>query len=168
MVGVAAVESAGGVPLGALLDARLRWMPLGRFGLSASALIPTTAGTIKTTSAAAELRQGLAGGGVRVELGSRTSRWSPSLEVGLSAAWLATQGTAASSGLTVLGRTVVSAAPYARAGLAFSLAPWIAVRADVLAAATIQRLRVDFASTEVASWGRPILGGSLGLELSLR
>jgi hypothetical protein len=168
MVGGAVVGSPGGVPIGGLVDARLRWMHFKRFGLSAGALIPTTAGTIKTSIGAADLHQGLAGGGVRVELGSAAGTWRPSLEAGLSAAWLATQGTAASSGLTVLGKTVVSAAPYARAGLASALAPWIAVRADVLAAAALRRMSVNFTSTEVARWGQPILGGSLGIELSLR
>jgi hypothetical protein len=164
----AVAGSPGGVPAALLVDVRLRWMPLGRFGVSAGALIPTVAGTIKTSKAAADARQGLVGGGVRVELGSPASAWSPTLEGGFAAAWLHTQGVEASPPLIVLGRTVFAAAPYLRAGLAFALDPRIALRADALGAVTLPDLRVDFVNVEVARWGRPFLAGSLGIEASIR
>ena len=61
--------------------------------------------------------------------------------------------------------TVVAAAGYARIDVGLRLTSSVALQAGFVAAATIPRVVVAFAGREVASWGRPVAVGFVGLQL---
>jgi hypothetical protein len=60
------------------------------------------------------------------------------------------------------------AAPYLRVGSAFSLANAWRLSADVLAAVSTPEPVIYFENRRASAWGRPLLLGTLGIEILVR
>ena len=59
-----------------------------------------------------------------------------------------------------------SPASYARIGVSLALHPAFRLRAEGLAAYLLRDVEIDIAGSRVATWGRPVAGGALTLEVS--
>ncbi len=145
----------------ALAATRMRLGPV--IELSLLGIVPLSSSSLVTDKGSVLMNHYGAGLGIRLGLPQQESRWQPSGEAGLSLMWLQIEGQPRPS---YEGRqeTLTTVAPFARVGIAYTVASWLRVRADILGAAALGRpvIRVD--GEEKATWGRPALLGSLGVE----
>jgi hypothetical protein len=160
------VASPGGVD-GALSVAGGASLRLGaHLGLEALALLPVAAARVTAPEGETRVQAYLAGAGA--QLRGSTGRWTADLGAGALAALVRATGTP--SGAFVGATDSMGAvAPYARGGLALGLAPWLALRADVLVGVLAPRATVgvvgnDLVTRDAASWGRPFGALLLGLQ----
>jgi hypothetical protein len=162
----AIVGSPGGLAPFPALDVGVRaWLhprvAAGIFGLVPLATLPTSG-----PEGSSETRIALVATDVRVSLAPRGARWVPTAGAGVALVWLHTAGSA-SPGYVDLSNDGLTAAPFLRPGLGFSLSERLRLRADGLAGVTLRRLAVDYAGRVVARWGDPLLAASLGVEVDL-
>lgn len=155
--------SPGGFGAAASLALGLDWMPSDHVGVFALAAIPLTGAHIVRTQGSADLTILLGGGGVRFALAAPTSAWSPSIDLGLAAVSLHSAG-AANPGFVASSPSAVTAAPFARVGLAFAPIPRLRLRADVLAGLAAPGIAVQFAQHEIATWGAPLVLSTVGVD----
>jgi hypothetical protein len=155
--------SPGGFGGAASLALGLDWMPSDHLGLCALAAIPLTSARIEGTQGSADLTVLLAGGGARFLFASRESAWSPSLDLGLLAVSLHSAGTA-NPGFLATSPSAVTAAPFARLGLAFAPIPTLRLRADVLAGLVARGVSIQFDAHELAAWGQPLVLSTIGVD----
>ena len=128
--------SPGGFGGSGSLALGLDWMPSDHLGLCALAAIPLTSARVEGSQGSADLTVFLAGGGARFLFASRASAWSPSTDLGLLAVSLHSAGTAG-AGFVASSPSTVTAAPFARVGLAFAPTPTLRLRADLLAGVVV-------------------------------
>jgi hypothetical protein len=155
--------SPGGFGGSASLALGLDWMPSDHVGVFALAAIPLTGAHIARPQGSADLTILLAGGGVRFLPASATSAWIPSIDLGLAAVSLRSAGTA-NPGFVASSPSAVTAAPFARLGLAFAPLPRLRLRADVLAGLATPGITVQFAQHEIATWGAPLVLSTVGVD----
>lgn len=155
--------SPGGFGAAASLDMGLAWMPSAHVGVSGFTAIPLTGPRVAGAAGSADLWVWLAGGGVRFVFTSRESRWAPSADVGVMAVSFRSTATPG-EGFVAKAASAAAAAPFARAGIAFAVTPMLRLRADVLAGVIVQGVSVQLAKHEVATWGRPLVLPSVGLD----
>jgi hypothetical protein len=62
--------------------------------------------------------------------------------------------------------TVFAAAAYVRPSLRLRLTPGFAIHLGAVTALAFPRPVIAFAGREAATWGRPLVVGSIGVELS--
>jgi hypothetical protein len=155
--------SPGGFGASASLDLGLAWMPSEHVGVFALAAIPLTSGRIEGSQGSADLRILLAGGGARFLFTKRESSWSPTVDLGVMAVSLRSTGTA-NPGFIASAPSALTAAPFARLGLAFALTRVFRLRADVLAGVVAQGVSIQFAQHEIATWGKPLVLASVGVD----
>jgi hypothetical protein len=60
--------------------------------------------------------------------------------------------------------SAVTVAPFARAGIAFAVTPLFRLRADLLGSVSVQNISVQIAKHEVATWGKPMILSSVGVD----
>lgn len=161
----AVVGAPGGVPLSASLLLGARWMP-GPLGPAAFVVLPIFPAHLDAPEGSAEVRAAIAGAGLHFAPGPRRASVRPGLEAGLAGVWLLVRG-AATSGYMGHSDSLLVAAPYARAELSLTISPHLALSASLLGAVTLSEPVIAFASREAASFGRPLLLGSGGLQISL-
>jgi len=139
---------------------------VGMLGVEALGITPMVRSVIDEDEGRAEIHFGLVGGGLRLSLGDRSSRWIPCGAVGFAAAFF--QMTAQAEG-PLAGREelVATPVPYGRLGLALELHERVHLRADVLVGWTLSKTVVRMAEREVAALGTPLLAGALGVEFVL-
>ncbi|MEP7125630.1 MAG: hypothetical protein ABJE95_32165 [Byssovorax sp.] len=155
--------SPGGFGASASLTLGLDWMPSDHLGVCALAAIPLTSARISNAAGSADLTVVLAGGGARFLFLSPESAWSPSADVGLLAVSLHSAGIA-NAGFVASSPSAVTAAPFARLGLAFAPVPTLRLRADVLAGVVVPAVAINFAAREIATWGQPLVLSSVGVD----
>lgn len=158
-----ALLSPGGIGPGASLDLGLAWMPSEHFGLSAFVAIPLSASRFEGTTGGVDLRVLLAGGGLRLLLTSRASRWAPTIDVGLAGVSLQSSG-ARADGSKSATDSAAAPAPFTRVGLGWAITPLLRVRADVMGGVIAQGVSLRFAGEEAARWGRPFALIGAGLD----
>ncbi|WP_437672118.1 hypothetical protein [Sorangium sp. So ce131] len=155
--------SPGGLGAAVSADLGLAWMPSEHVGVVAFAAIPLTNARKERQDLSVDLSALLAGGGVRFTTHAR--RWAPSADLGLAALALRTAGLVAGAASTRGESSAVTVAPFTRLGLAFAVTPWLRLRADVLAGAIVQGVSVQIEGNEIATWGRPFLLSSAGVDI---
>jgi hypothetical protein len=155
--------SPGGFGASASLALGLDWMPGDHVGVFALTAIPLAGAHVARPQGSAELTILLAGGGVRFLPASATSAWIPSIDLGLAAVSLRSAGTA-NPGFVASSPSAVTAAPFARLGLAFAPLPRLRLRADVLAGLATPGITVQFAQHEIATWGAPLVLSTVGVD----
>ncbi|WP_437972174.1 hypothetical protein WMF04_24040 [Sorangium sp. So ce260] len=155
--------SSGGIGAAASLDVGVAWMPSAHVGVSGFAAIPLARLRVEGAQGGADLAVLLAGVGLRFVPTPRAARWAPSVDLGAMAVSLQSDGTA-SAGFVARSVSAATAAPFARAGLAFAPTPMLRVRADVLVGAILQGVSIQLAASEAATWGRPIVLPSAGVD----
>jgi hypothetical protein len=155
--------SPGGFGASGSLAVGIDWMPSDHVGVCALAAIPLTSARVEGAQGSADLTILLGGGGARFTFASRASAWSPSADLGVLAVSLRSAGTA-KPGFVASSPSAVTGAPFARLGLAFAPIPTLRLRADVLAGLVAQGVAIEFARHEVATWGKPLVLSTLGVD----
>lgn len=155
--------SPGGFGASASLALGLDWMPSDHVGVFALVAIPLTSAHVEGAEGSAALTILLAGGGARFVFASPTSTFRPSADFGLAAVSLRSTGTA-NPGFVASSPSAVTAAPFARLGLAFAPTPKLRLRADVLAGLVAPGVSIQFAQHEIATWGRPLVLTTVGVD----
>ncbi|WP_437893697.1 hypothetical protein [Sorangium sp. So ce124] len=158
--------SPGGFGAEVSVDVGLSWMPSEHVGAIAFAAIPLSPHRIERSQGTADLSVLLAGGGARFQLASRDSPWTASADFGFSAVLLWSSGVS-SQGFRSSASAAVAASPFAGVGLSFALTPRLRLRADALASVLVQGVSVRFVERETATWGKPFILSSAGIELDL-
>lgn len=161
----AVVGAPGGVPLTASLLLGARFLP-GSFGPAAIAVLPIFPARLDGPEGTADVRAALLGAGLHLSPRPPEAALHPSVEAGLAGVWLLISG-AARTGYAGKTDNLLFAAPYLRAGASLTISPQIALRASVLGAVALPEPVVSFAGREAATFGRPLLLGSGGLEIAL-
>ncbi len=100
------------------------------------------------------------GARARVAIG----RFGASAGLGVGGAWLHLQGTA-NPPFTAGHDDIWTTWPFAVIGADAALTHALAVRVDGMAGFTAPKAVIDFAGTQVASWGVPLTAATLGIEL---
>jgi hypothetical protein len=155
--------SPGGFGPAALLDVGVAWLPSEHVGAAAFAAIPLSRPRVSSAAGSADLAATLAGGGARFLFTGRASRWAPSLDVGATAISLQVAGSA-SAGYAASASEVWTGAPFVRAGAAFAPNPMLRVRADLFVTAIFEGATVRLAGEQAATFGRPIVAASAGVD----
>jgi hypothetical protein len=158
-----ALLSPGGFGPAAALDVGLAWMPGAHVGASAFATVPLTRPRVVGTAGTADLAALLVGASVRFVFTERESAWAPSLDVGVAALSLSLSG-AASAGYRARAASAWTAAPYARLGLAYAVTSLLRLRADLLAGVAADSVAVQLAGHDAATFGRPLVAPSVGVD----
>ncbi len=146
----------------------LRWLLRPSWGLEWIGVFPLTSATWSATEGSSSLTLGLTGVGLHWR--PLTASWCLfDSAAGVGAALLHTE---ASPHAGFLGKTTdtLVASPLVRLGYSVSLSPltplWL--RADLLAALAVPRPVFLVAERTLSSWGRPLIVGSVGVEIALR
>jgi hypothetical protein len=155
--------SPGGFGASASLAIGLDWMPSDHVGVFALAAIPLTSAHVVGAEGSADLTILLAGGGARFGFASPASTVWPSLDIGLCAVSLRSVGTA-SAGFVASSPSAVAASPFARLGLSVAPTARLRLRADVLAGVVAPGVSIQFARHEIATWGRPLVLSTIGVD----
>ncbi|WP_434045070.1 MULTISPECIES: hypothetical protein [Sorangium] len=158
-----ALLSPGGLGAAASVDLGVVWMPSEHVGAVAFAAIPLTSARIERANLDVDLSVQLTGGGARFT--TRAGRWAPSADLGLAVVSLQSTGMVVSSGFSNGEPSTMTVAPFTRLGLAFAVTPTFRLRADVLASVVVEGVSIQSAGREIATWGRPILLSSAGIDL---
>jgi hypothetical protein len=159
-----ALASPGGFGPSFALDIGLAWMPSDHIGGMIFAAFTPSPPEVTRAGNTASLTAVLAGGGARFCFTAPTSRWLPWADVGVTAIVVTSRATATAQGFTQASSTAATPAPFARLGLAFALSPVVRLRADVLAGVVAQGVTVQFGSAGSATWGRPLVAPTLGVD----
>ncbi|KYF71120.1 hypothetical protein [Sorangium cellulosum] len=158
-----ALLSPGGLGAAASVDLGVVWMPSEHAGAVAFAAIPLTSARIERANLDVDLSVQLTGGGARFT--TRAGRWAPSADLGLAVVSLQSTGMVVSSSFSNGEPSTMTVAPFTRLGLAFAVTPTFRLRADVLASVVVEGVSIQIAGREIATWGRPILLSSAGIDL---
>ncbi|WP_433932792.1 hypothetical protein AB3662_01375 [Sorangium cellulosum] len=158
-----ALLSPGGLGAAVSLDLGVAVMPSEHVGVVAFAAIPLTGARLERPQFSVDLSVQLTGAGVRFT--TRADRWAPSADVGLAVVSLQSSDVVVRSGFGDGDSSAMTVAPFARLGLAFAVTPGFRLRADVLASVVVEGASIQIAEHDIATWGRPIMLSSAGIDL---
>ncbi|WP_437654403.1 hypothetical protein [Sorangium sp. So ce1182] len=158
-----ALLSPGGLGAAASLDLGLAVMPSEHVGVVAFAAFPLTSARLEQPQLSVDLSVQLTGAGVRFT--TRADRWAPSADIGLAVVSLQGAGMVVTSGFSDSESSAMTLAPFMRLGLAFAVTPSFRLRADVLASVVAQGVSFQTVEHHIATWGRPIMLSSAGVDL---
>jgi hypothetical protein len=167
--GSAVVASAGGVGAFPVAALSVGLRVTRRAGIEATALLPLWSPQLDTTAGTIRVSLTLAGLGAYATLFDRP-RWSLEAAAGALAIAARTNGDARGANLGT-NESMLSIAPYARAGATLKLTSWLSARADLIGGSTIIRVVISVADSSnenhrIATWGRPFGTGLLSLQAS--
>lgn len=143
--------------------AGIEWRLSDNAGLAVLGTIPLASAGIERPEGTVSLTVWTAGAAARVFLAEPQSPWAPSIDLGAMVLSVESAGYAG-KGYTAGSSSAWTGAPFARVGLAHSLAPPVRVRADLLVSALMQGVSVRVADREAATWGEPMVLLSLGVD----
>jgi hypothetical protein len=162
--GPALAVSAGRIGISFHALAVGHWMPSAHFGLEVLGLVPLTSARWSAAEGTASLSFGLMGLGARYRpiIGRA---WSVDVAAVLAAARLHGEGVPANDGFFGDQRDTWMATPLIRLGAGVEIAPSLRLRAEAVGAATLSPLVYTFADGSRATWARPLVIASIGLEV---
>lgn len=144
----------------------LSMRPTGRVRIFVHALVPTLGVEIKQPEGTAKVRQGLVAAGVTANLLDDKHRFIPYAGLQGGALFFRVEG----SGQNPYYGENASGVPFAvnfQLGAILRLGRIVALRADMLVGAVFPEPTIRFDGREVASFGRPMISGSFGVEVRL-
>lgn len=150
------------------LLAQVRLQPFDLLSLSAVALLPIAKSTLENDIGAADMHIYLIGGFADIHANTRWPQftWHAGLGGASVLAWA--KGTRATDGFDPKDSHVRIAAGLARVGASWAATPEVRLVAQTwLGFALPKAFEVRFGSTQVGSWGRPLLLLTLGIEFGL-
>jgi hypothetical protein len=156
--------SPGGIKTTWHLSLGLAWVSHRWVGLYLSALVPIAAGVVSGPEGESDVWISQMGAGARLRFTRPESRVGFEADVGLGLVVLALWGRAVEPLVGVHDR-VLSAAISLRPAVWWMLAQGVHLRFAVDLGLALPRTVVAFADRAAASWGRPYLAFSLGLDV---
>jgi hypothetical protein len=146
---------------GASVSGAVRVVHESWLGVDLSGWWSPVAASVSGAQGYADVRAGLValGGEVRDRRGS----WTLAAGGGAALAWLSVSGHSI-QGYRGQSAAALTAMPFARVAAEVALVRRLNLRAEGMLGFTAQRVHVLFEQTTVATWGRPLLAGTLGLE----
>jgi hypothetical protein len=137
------------------------------FGAELSALLPLAGMSHAETEGSSESHASALALSLRASIPFGSSAWGMDLGAGAAAIRFDTSG--AASGPAYAGEESVyyGVAPFARAGVSYSLSQRWRVGAQAWAGGSLPRFRITYGERSVANWGLPLVFGSLGLEVDV-
>jgi hypothetical protein len=138
-----------------------------RFGAELSALLPLAGMSHAETEGSSESHAGALALALRGSIPVAGNAWSVDLGAGAAAIRFDTSG--AASGPAYAGEESVhyGVAPFARAGVSYSLSQRWRVGAQAWAGGSLPRFVITYGERSVANWGLPLVFGSIGLEVDV-
>jgi hypothetical protein len=141
------------------------WVQLAApFGLRALGRATLSPAHVTNTSGSVDVRSQLVGLVGTYDLAGPSATWIPSVEAGVAAVHVATDGTANPPFVSATAGHWFTA-PLAGASLACSLARGLRLRAEALGAWALPEARVQTPAGEAGRWGAPAVSLSLGVEV---
>jgi hypothetical protein len=140
----------------------IRFVHHAWWGGDLSLWLSPSAARVSGQEGAADVRAGLLALGS--ELRDRRGAWTLAAGGGVALTWLSITGYPQSTAYRGQNTAVFTAMPFARAAAEYELVRRLHLRAEGTLGFTVQRAHVAFNETSVATWGRPFLGGTLGLQ----
>jgi hypothetical protein len=146
----------------ATVSGAVRFVHESWLGVDLAAWWSPVAARVTGSQGYADVRTGLValGGEVRDRRGS----WTLAAGAGAALVWLSMTGHSVTDRYRGQSAAALTGMPYARVAAEFTLVRRLHLRAEGMFGVTVQRAHVLFAQTTVATWGRPLLAGSLGFE----
>jgi hypothetical protein len=163
-LGPALAGSAGRMGASLHVFASAHWMPSSHWGVEALALVPLTVARWSEAEGSARLTFGFLGLGLRSRPIVARS-WSIDVGGGMGAALLHAEGVPAGAGFFGSRRDTLVALPFVRIGSSVVVSSSFRLRGDVVAAAAVPAVTYTFADRARETWGRPLVIGSIGLEM---
>ncbi len=146
----------------------------GPFGVRALAMTTVApAGVSASSYGDVEVGAQVFGAELTYDLADPSAAWMPTLGLGIAAAHLTVRGeAAAASSAGNLYEEPWFALPLAHVGLGYAARPGLRLRGDLLGGISLPRADVCVEGAQgcisvVASWGRPLVSATLGLEVLL-
>lgn len=165
-VGAGFVASPGGVgPVAVAAVSYLRSLS-PRAGIDLWAQLPVAA-RLEAIEGSATVAPWLMGVGLYRQWSPGEGRVRFTLGAGAAALWMRIHATAQAPFVASVDQHLTGVG-LGRAGLSLAVAHQVGVTADVASGIALQRSVVRFADATVATWGRPLVAGSLRLEVGWR
>jgi hypothetical protein len=156
-VAPALLFSPGGFGPAVSLTVGLGFMPSEHVGASAFIAVPIVKPS-QNPSAPISLTPIVGGGAIRFALTERGARWTPTIDGGIAVIGLEANGAGATSA------SGINAAPYLSIGAGYAVSKNLRLRADVLAAMLASAAKIENDGQPIATWGKPIVMPSLGVD----
>jgi hypothetical protein len=147
---------------GTSLNGAVRYVYESRWGVDLSVWWPPTAARVTRSEGSADIRAALfALGG---EFRDRRSVWTLAAGGGGALVWLNMTGSPEKARIVAQDANVFTAMPFGRGAVELELARRLHLRLEGTLGFCVHNAHVLFDQTTVATWGRPFLAGTLGLE----
>ncbi len=156
----------GDIPPAFQIALDLTVKPVQRLRLFVFGLMPTAASTLHSSVGSAHIRMGFVAVGLSVDVGKTDGRVSPHVGMMGGAWFLSVKGRASLPFYSEDTSGVVGAAA-SQIGAAVRLTRIVSLRGDVLLGVTFPEPLIRFEGKRVGSFGRPLLCGTLGIEITL-
>lgn len=147
---------------GTALNGATRYVYDSRWGVDLSVWWPPTAARVSRSEGSADIRAALFALGS--EFRDRRSVWTLAAGGGAALVWLHMTGYPEKAQILAQDANVFTAMPYGRGAVELELARRLHLRLEATLGFSVHNAHVLFDQTIVASWGRPFLAGTLGLE----
>jgi hypothetical protein len=163
--GLFLLVSAQGVPPALELLLAPRWMPWSSLIVRAILVVPVLSPTVSSSQGSAAVTTWMAGARGDWRLTREEAPWTASLGAGVAAAWVGTKGDAKAPFISSSGDQV-TAVPFLVAHGARALgSPHFRLGVDGVLGVALPEVEIQFAGQSVASWGRPVVGLAVLLEI---
>jgi hypothetical protein len=136
----------------------------GRFGARLLGQATLAPAHVVNAAGSVDVRSQLLGVMASYDFADASAAWVPNLEVGVAAAHVATDGTAKTPFVSATDGAWF-AVPIAGAGLAWSFAHGLRLRADALGGWSLPAARVQTPAGTDGRWGAPLITLALGIEV---
>ena len=163
--GAILLMSPGGVSPAADMLVMPTWMPTNKVIARGVVAVPLTSPELTSTEGQATVKEWLFGACVDWSLLSADSVWAATLGAGLGAVRLQSQGTANPPYVSSNG-DAWAWLPFAHAGTSVRLgSSALRIGVDVWVGVSLPEIAILFPSRQIATWGRPLAGASLALQI---
>jgi hypothetical protein len=165
-LGLGAASGSGGFDPSMHAVGQLQWLASTHWSAQVLGVAPITTSKVTESEGSAHVTFGLLGAGATWQPFAPNA-WTPYLGAGVAGALLYTRGSP-SPGFIGHSQVDITAAPYMRAGSSFALDASWRLTTDVLAAVAAPEPVVYFDSRRASAWGRPLVLGTVGVEVLVR
>jgi hypothetical protein len=156
---------ASGVPASANLVLMPRWMPTGQLIVRTAITVPLASFDVTASAGHASVSEWLLGASVDWNLLPSEWPWECLVGAGSAAARIATQGVATPPYVSSSGNAWTWV-PFVEAGLTRRLwSPQIRLGLLAILGAAAPEVQIHFAGQNIATWGRPLAGMALTLQV---
>jgi hypothetical protein len=163
-VGTSGVLNPGGPPLEGAVTLELAASPLPFLRVAVAGSLPVLVPSVSTVEGSSKIGESLLGASLMLERPPRAWPIEPYAGLGVAALWVHGEGSAPEP---YVGHSVVlfGWVPFVRGGSRLLLSRWLALQLDLLAGWTVPTLEVTAVNREIATVGKPLLAGTLGLAI---